>query len=66
MRIFGGLLPFIGYRREWVPASLVDDCLDVRACARRRMEGGELVIQLDVLQVEWFWVGLMLTARPVQ
>lgn len=60
MKIFGGVLPFIGFRDHWMP---VDD-------ARRYFHGVTLPLShdmrhvfVDAFECEWLGVGIILWAR---
>ena len=55
MKIFGGVLPFIGYRVEEV-----DDQM------RRFFDFDEEVTHINTFQLEWFWHGIIVCLSPVE
>lgn len=55
MKIFGGILPFVGWRTEEVDADL-----------RRFFDYGQDVTHVNTFQLEWFGYGLIFCLGPVE
>ena len=55
MKIFGGVLPFIGYRVEEV-----DDQM------RRFFDFDDDVSHINTFQLEWFWRSIVICLSPVE
>lgn len=63
MKIWGGWLPYIGWRDEWVDRFQARELFGYPIEARYKMETDEVLIRS--LDVEWLECGIMLAARPM-
>jgi hypothetical protein len=54
MKIFGGILPFVGFREEEV-----DDQM------RRFFDFPEEITRINTFQIEWFWHAVVICIGPV-
>ena len=61
MKIFGGILPFIGFREEWLPFS---EAPYKRSHVESKIKDGELHFHVDALEIEWLGCGAIILMRP--